>query len=352
MSGPARRPGWPTWPPRPGPAAGGGRPRRALRVTLLCTLAVVLGLVALGAGGVWWGTNHYGDRVARIPDAFPDGPRPQDRQDDTDVTTFLLAGVDRRSEKPTTGTRAAAGLWKPGVQRSDTLMLVRLDADAGEARTVSIPRDSWVQVPGHGRAKVNEAFARGGPPLLVETVERLTGIRVDHFGVVDWHGFRALTDAVGGVPITVRENAYDPQQDRHFAAGTHTMDGEEALAYVRQRHGLPGHELDRIERQQQFLRSLVGEMRGEVGVADPVAMDRMLNAVTGAVSVDADLSNSDLRDFVLDLRRLDTENVEFTTAPIERSEMIHGQYALLLDEDECRKLWHAVETGEPLGAER
>ncbi len=321
-----------------------------LRGLLVCTLAAVLGLLALGAGGVWWGTDHYGDQVTRIPDAFPEGPRPEGGED-SGVTTFLLAGVDRRSEKPTTGSNAAADLWKPGAQRSDTLMLVRLDTETGEAHTVSIPRDSWVAVPGHGTAKVNAAFSWGGPPLLIKTVERLTDIRIDHFGVVDWHGFRSLTDAVGGVPITVGEDSYDPQQDRHFTSGTRTMDGDEALAYVRQRHGLPGHELDRIERQQQFLHSLVGEVRDETGVTEPLGVDRLLDAITGAVSVDAGLSNGELRDLMLGLRHLNGADTHFTTAPIARSEIIDGQYVLHLDQDASQALWKVIESGDTPGAE-
>ncbi|MEV0219660.1 LCP family protein [Streptomyces sp. NPDC050704] len=312
---------------------------------LVLTLVAALSLLGLGTVAVWWGTNHYGDQVTRIPDAFPEGPRPEGDKD----STFLLAGVDTRSREPTTGSDATEHLWRPGVQRSDTLMLVRLGADEQTADTVSIPRDSWVPIPGHGEAKVNAAFAWGGPSLLIKTVEQLTGVRIDHFGVIDWHGFRSLTDAVGGVPITLDENSYDPEQQRHFTAGTHTMNGEEALSYVRQRHGLPGGELDRIKRQQQFLRGLVGEVRDEVSLTDPFATDTMLDAITRTVSVDDRMSNGDLRDLVLDLRHLDASDMSFTTAPIVRSEMIRGQYALILDREKLRVLWHGVETGHPPG---
>lgn len=183
-------------------------------------------------------------------------------------------------------------------------MLVHLSGDERSASTVSLPRDSWVPIPGHGSAKINAAFSWGGPPLLIQTVERLTGIRVDHFGVIDWHGFRSLTDAVGGVPVTIERDSYDPEQDRHFTAGTHVLDGEQALAYVRQRHGLPGGELDRIKRQQQFLQSLVGRIRADVSLTDPLGTDRMLDAITRAVSVDDRMSNGDLRALAFGLRRL------------------------------------------------
>ncbi|NUS27992.1 MAG: LCP family protein [Streptomyces sp.] len=337
-----RQPAWPTWQPRHRLR----RRRHILRALLLSGLAAVLALVALGAGAVWWGTSHYGDQVTRIPDAFPTGPRPSRPAAHDGGTTFLLAGVDSRSSKPTTGSDATTRLWRYGAQRSDTLMLVHLSAGDHRADVMSIPRDSWVGIPGHGTAKINAAFSWGGPPLMIETVERLTGTRVDHFGVIDWHGFKALTDAVGGVPITIPQDSYDPVLEQHFSAGTHVMNGEEALAYVRQRHGVPGGELDRIQHQQQFLRSLVTEIRAEVSLTDPLGTARMLDAVTRTVSVDDHMSNSDLRDLVLGLRHLDAADASFSTAPIVRSQIIRGQYALILDEDELRQRWQAVETDE------
>ncbi|MFF4055887.1 LCP family protein [Streptomyces sp. NPDC001668] len=337
----AHRP-WPQWAPRQ-PVAK--RRHRLLRTLLVLGLAAVLALVGLGAGAVWWGTNHYGDQVTRIPDAFPTGPRPPKPAKHDGGTTFLLAGVDSRSKQPTTGNDATTRLWRYGAQRSDTMMLVHLSADKRTVHVMSIPRDSWVPLPGHGSAKVNAAFSWGGPPLMIQTVEQLTRTRVDHFGVIDWHGFKALTDAVGGVPMTVPRDSYDPVLQQHFTAGTHVMHGEEALAYVRQRHGVPGGELDRIKHQQQFLRSLVGEMRGEVGLTDPLGTARMLDAITRTVSVDNRMSNGDLRDLVVGLRHLDASDAHFTTAPVVRSEMIRGQYALILDQAKLRTQWHAVETG-------
>ncbi|MFI7402294.1 LCP family protein [Streptomyces sp. NPDC049541] len=316
-----------------------------MRRLLVLALATVLALLGLGAGAVWWGTNHYGDQVARIPDAFPTGPRPPGPTAHHGGTTFLLAGVDSRSKRPTTGTNATTRLWRYGAQRSDTMMLVHLSGDKRTVHVMSIPRDSWVPIPGHGSAKVNAAFSWGGPPLMIQTVEQLTRTRVDHFGVIDWHGFKALTDAVGGVRITVAADSYDPVLQRHFAAGTHVMHGDEALAYVRQRHGVPGGELDRIKHQQQFLRSLVGEMRGKVSLTNPFGTARMLDAVTRAVSVDDRMSNGDLRDLVIGLRHLDESDARFTTAPIVRSEMIRGQYALILDRAKLRVRWHEVEKG-------
>ena len=333
---------WPRWEPR----RSTGRPRHLLRAALVLGLAAVLALLGLGAGAVWWGTNHYGDQVTRIPDAFPAGPRPPRPPAHDGGTTFLLAGVDSRSGRPTTGSDATARLWTYGAQRSDTLMLVHLSGDKGTVHVMSLPRDSWVPVPGHGSAKINAAFSWGGPPLMIQTVEQLTGSRVDHFCVIDWNGFKRLTDAVGGVPVTVHEDSYDSARQRHWTAGTHVMHGDEALAYVGQRHGLPAGDLDRIKRQQQFLRGLVGEIRGRVGLTDPLGTARTLDAITGTVSVDDRMSNGDLRGLVFGLRHLDASDARFATAPVLRSETVSGQSALVLDRGKLRAQWRAVETGE------
>ncbi|MDT9694989.1 LCP family protein [Streptomyces sp. P17] len=332
---------WPQWETR----RRSERRHHLLRTLLVLGLATVLALAGLAAGAVWWGTNHYGDQVTRIPDAFPTGQRPPRPADHDGGTTFLLAGVDSRSKQPTTGSDATARLWTYGAQRSDTLMLVHLSGDERAVHLMSIPRDSWVPIPGHGSAKINAAFSWGGPPLMIQTVEQLVGTRVDHFGVIDWQGFRALTDAVGGVSVTVPADSYDPVRQRHFTAGTQVMRGEEALAYVGQRKGLPGGELDRIKRQQQFLYSLVDEIRSEVRLTDPLASARTLDAITRTVSVDDRMSNGDLRNLVFGLRDLEASGARFTTAPIVRSQMIRGQYALILDRSELRERWHAVETG-------
>jgi LCP family protein required for cell wall assembly len=311
----------------------------------VCGVVAVLALAGVAVGGVWWATNHYGDQVTRIPHAFPTGPRPSRPAGHDDGTTFLLAGVDTRSKRPTTGTDARARLWTYGAQRSDTLMLVHLVPGKSSAHVISIPRDSWVPIPGHGSAKINAAFSWGGPPLLVQTVEQLTGARIDHFGVIDWHGFRALTDAVGGVPVTIDQNSYDTETHHRFTAGTHLMNGEEALAYVRQRHGIPGGDLGRIQHQQQFLRAMVGRVRGHVSITDPLGTARMLDAVTRTISVDDHMTNGDLRDLVVSLRNLGAADTRFTTAPVVTSGWEGRQSVLFLDQGALRAQWRAIDAG-------
>src|SRR5689334_4809665 len=119
-----RRP-WPSWAPRERVRSR----RRILRTVLICVLGAALALAGLAVGTVWWGTHHYGDQVTRIPDAFPTETRPPEPPSHDGGTTFLLAGVDSRSKRPTTGSDATGRMWRYGAQRSDTLMLVHLAED-------------------------------------------------------------------------------------------------------------------------------------------------------------------------------------------------------------------------------
>lgn len=116
----------------------------------------------------------------------------------TESLTFLLVGTDSRSPEPTTGAEASGPEYVPGAQRSDVIMLFTLSPDRTGASVVSIPRDSWVPIPGRGLGKINTAYSYGGPTLLINTVEQLTQLRVDHFMVIDFAGFQQMTDAVGG----------------------------------------------------------------------------------------------------------------------------------------------------------
>lgn len=332
-------------PPGQEPPQRGTRHRRRWRRVLIWVLALLLGLLAIGAVGLWWGTDHYAGQVQRIPGALPTVPaaqRPAKPPEAGKSLTFLLVGLDARSDLPTTGRSARAPLWVYGAQRTDTIMLLHLTSDRKNAYLVSIPRDTWVPIPGHGSAKINAAFSWGGPPLLVQTVEQFTGVRVDHFGAIDWDGFRSLTDAVGGVPVTIPQDSYDSQQNVHWKAGTQTMNGATALKYVRQRYGLPGGDLDRIARQQNFLRALMTKVHGSLSLTDPLRLSRIADATANAVSVDDQLSNSELRGLALGMRDLGTNHVTFVTAPLGQFVTIGGQDALTLDPSRTPQLWQAV----------
>jgi LCP family protein required for cell wall assembly len=312
------------------------RTRRVLYVALamLCTVS----LVVVGAG--YWALQHYTGRVQRIPHAFPTAVPPPSK---TGSLTFLLVGGDARSDLPTTGRDAKAPEWKPGAQRSDTMMLVHLPAGRKHAYVVSLPRDSWVPIPGHGSAKLNAAFSWGGPPLLIDTVQRLTKVKIDHLAVIDWSGFKKLTDAVGGVDVTVDKTV--PRRNGPggvWTAGRHHMDGDDALDYVRERYGLPDGDLDRTHRQQNFLRAVLSKMLSSGTLINPLRLKRTLDQVTSVVSVDDRLSDSALRDLVWDMRSLRTSDMVFMNAPVAGFDTKGRQSVVLLDAATASGLWEAM----------
>ncbi|NUU25806.1 MAG: LCP family protein [Streptomycetaceae bacterium] len=301
-------------------------------------LVMVLSLVLIAAVGIWWAIDHYAGKVDRIPNAFPNVPLSEQPPRGKGLN-FVLVGLDSRSDMPTTGRDAKAPLWQEGAQRSDATMLLHLSADRRAAYIVSIPRDAWVTIPGRGDAKINAAFSWGGPPLLIDTVQRLTNVRVDHFAAIDWEGFKRLTDTLGGVDVTVEEDVPPSEDGRAWTAGKYHMNGAEALAYVRERKGLPRGDLDRVERQQNFMRAVFEKLLAGGLLDDPFDLPDLLDALTAAISVDSRLSNGDLRDLVWSLRHLRGDDVAFMTAPVAELTNIAGQDVALLAPEQSAFLW-------------
>jgi LCP family protein required for cell wall assembly len=316
--------------------------RRRTRRVLLLIVIVLMTMLGLLAGAVFVVSERLASQVHRYPNVFS-GLEPDDRPPPTRALTFLFVGTDSLSEQPTTGTEAPLQGQLPGNARSDVIMLVQLNADRRGATVVSVPRDAWVPVPGRGRHKINAAFAFGGPSLLVQTVESLTNIRVDHFGVIDFAGFQAMTDAVGGIDVNVlKPTSFGALS---FHAGLNHLDGEQALAYVRQRKGLPRGDLDRVQRQQNALRALLSRARSNGTLSDPLRSYELLNAITRWVSVDDTLTNSGLRTLAMDLRGLSGDNVTFLTAPVAGLGREGAQSVVYLDADRGAELWRAIKGG-------
>lgn len=308
-------------------------PARSRWRRLVRSLAIVLGIVvtlsvvaALGAD--FWLRSQLGGQITHVHAAMPVGDRPAPAS--KDATTILLLGSDKRVDGSVAG------------QRSDTMMVIHIPADHDEIGIVSIPRDSWVQVPGHGPAKINAAYSWGGPALAVETVEKLTGVRMDHVAVIDWEGFKRITDLLGGVEVTIPNTVTDGYSGRAWEAGTQRMDGETALAYVRQRAGLPRGDLDRIERQQAFLRSLAGQTLSTSTFTNPTLLYDVLDAVTANLSVEEGWSTSQMRNLAWSLRSVRAADIDFTVVPLDRLGTEQGQSVVYLDRPTGEELWQAV----------
>jgi LCP family protein required for cell wall assembly len=331
-----------------GETASGDPKRTGRRRILLVILAVLLVVAGGVAGGLYVVSERLAGNVQRVPAVF-DGLDPDERPAEptgpaADALTFLLVGTDSRSAEPTTGTSAEAPSFEYGAQRSDVIMLARISADRTRAALVSIPRDTWIDIPDHGKAKINAAYSYGGDTLLVETIESLTQVRVDHFAVIDFAGFQAMTDAVGGIDVEVEEATSNFGVDFH--AGVNHLNGEEALAYVRQRFGLPRGDLDRVQRQQNALRALLAKAMSADTLRNPARAYDFLDAVTRSVGVDDTLGNDDLRSLFFSLRSLRADDITFLTAPVTGTGMEGDQSVVYLDQERAARLWRAFDSGD------
>lgn len=306
----------------------------------LAVLAVVafalLGLVAALALSV---SRTLGD-IPRF-DAGLDRPgRPA--ASDSGGTNLLLVGVDEGG-----GTRlrdaVEAAEWQPGVFRSDAIMVVHISADGTEAQAVSIPRDSWVPVEGYGPSKINAAFSYGGPGLLARTVEDLAGIRLDHVAAVDIQGFQAITDTLGGVLLDLDAPLQVQPGGETLGPGYARLDGDAATTYVRERKDLPRGDFDRVQRQQNLVRAMLGEASQWGTLVNPFKLDELVGDVSRHLAVDESLTNGRLRDLAVDASGLRVANISFLTAPNAGSATVEGQSIVRLRLDQVRELFGAID---------
>jgi LCP family protein required for cell wall assembly len=330
------------WSPPPPPRRP-SRWRRARKMLLVGTTVLIV-LVAGAGVAIYLVARHDLNSIRRIPDPFaaipaagrppqPTGPAAKD-------VTFLVGGLDTRPAEEATGPHAASR----DQGRTDTLMLVHLIAGGGGgAYVVSIPRDSWVPIPGHGDGKANWAYAFGGPSLAIRTVEHLTNVRINHFAIIDWSGFQSVTNALGGVTLNIPSTSYDPDNHITWTAGTHHLNGAQALLYVRDRYGLATGDFDREARQQNYLRAMFTQVRHAGLLANPLRAGSLVQALSNAVSVDSTLGNSQVVHLALSLSKLKMSRIVFTTVPYTGTGTVGGQSIVRLNQSIGPRFWHAFE---------
>jgi LCP family protein required for cell wall assembly len=220
-------------------------------------------------------------------------------------------------------------------------MVVHVPSGGGRPLLMSIPRDSWVDIPGYGYNKINAAFAFGGPALLARTVENLTGLRIDHFMEIGFGGFVRVVNDVGGVRLCLKQPLTDPAAGLHLKAGCQTLFGAAALGFVRSRHTYATQDLQRIQNQRIFLRALLRKLTSTGVILDPFKSLPAASGVTGALTVDSGTSLYQLLEVAEALR-----NPVTTTAPIANSNyLVDGQDALLLNTTELAELAKALNDG-------
>ncbi|MBU4189001.1 MAG: LCP family protein [Propionicimonas sp.] len=300
--------------------------RRWLRRSLLA-LGVVLALL-LGTAGFYLVVGLQAlQGIKRDPGLMPtdDGYQTVPATIDGPLN-FLLMGSDSRN---------------PDERgRSDTLMIAHLNASRDTLYLISLPRDMYVDIPGHGKNKINAAYAFGGPRLTVKTVQNIIGTRIDHTAMIDFEGFVGLTTDVGGV--TVFNEIESTNLGFNFPRGDITISGEEALAYVRQRYDLPHGDFDRAARQRLVVKALILKLLKPATVANPATFNAVATKLGGYLTVDNKLTNELIWNLATDLNIKSARDIRQIQAPIARGATIKGSSVLIVNEERMAALAKAI----------
>lgn len=311
--------------PRRRKAGAGPWTRRAL-LALLLVLALVAGLLL-----------YFYSRIGKV-DALRDYPG---RPAAASGTNWLIVGSDSR-EGLSDAQIKKLHLGKVGGQRTDTIILLHKPS-SGQPTLVSLPRDSYVPIPGHGKNKLNAAFAFGGPALLVRTVEQATGLRVDHYAEIGFGGFVGVTDAVGGVTLCPTRDITDEKSGLNVKKGCQSMNGPTSLAYVRARYFDPKGDLGRVQRQQQYLSAVFHAALSPGVLLNPFRVVRLANAGTKALAVDKGDGTFDLIRLFLVMRSISGGHGKSVTVPVsDPAYQTPAGDAVKWDSEKARALFHSL----------
>lgn len=304
------------------------RNRLALGVT-----AGILGLVLLALAAIVGfyvkSANDAMNHMQRQP-LLPQGTRPPapTAEDGKDApVNILIMGTDSRGE---------------GDQgRSDVLIMAHISGDRKAVYLISFPRDMWVNVPGYGMAKINAAYAWGGMPLTVQTVEELTGARVSHTSIIDFEGFVQVVDAIGGI------NVYNHAASDRFPAGYIELDGESALAFSRERYNLPNGDLDRARRQREVVMAVTRHMLTPEVLADPGRFNNAVNTIAPHFTVNEEFTNAEMTKLALSMRVTGISGLRQLQAPITGfGTSDDGQSIDIVDAELMAELGNALQNDE------
>lgn len=351
-------------PPPDAPADAGpegqpaASPRRRRRTVLRIVLASALVLALVTGVGGYLLVRHLDGNI--VTGSFDDvGPGRPERQytGNGKPLNILVMGDDSRSGP---GNRIDG---EAGAGGSDTTILVHLSADRTRAYAVSVPRDSIVERPACGDSSPaasnqmwNEAFTVGGELCTVDQFEQTTGVRLDHYAVIDFNGFGQMVEAIDGVPVCVSEDIVDEDNAIFVPAGDPTeLSGDQALDYVRARYvgeRIEQNDLSRIRRQQEFIGALVRKLQSAGTLARPDRLIRFLDAATSSLRTDEDLGSvGDIARIALQVRDIGLERVQFLTVPTEYFPLdsaLRGKVRWTADAD---RLWQLVARDEVLPAD-
>jgi LCP family protein required for cell wall assembly len=301
----------------PQPPVPPQRPKRRRHVMRWIGLVVAIAVLAAG-GYVFFNYQRFVSGVNQV-DAIDDSG--DDAFDGTDQN-ILLVGDDHRPDGASDAQLAQLGTTADGGGTStDTMMVMHIPADGSSATLISFPRDSWVDVPGFGKNKLNAAFSlgggnenpAGGARLLISVIEGMTGLHIDHYVRVSLLGFYNIAEALGPIDVCLNNPVNDRYSTLNLPAGVSTLNAQQALAFVRQRHGLPRGDLDRQVRQQYFLSVEARKILSAGTLLNPFKLGEVLDAVSGAIETDDGLNFIDL---ATQMKGLSADNITTATIPI------------------------------------
>jgi LCP family protein required for cell wall assembly len=336
----------------------GTETRRARRSVLqkLVIIGNVFAMVGFlfAAGALAYGYDKYG-RIPRVEIGETLSASEDEGTDEVVAENFLIVGVDSAAgldaDDPVASSRTdVAGL------RSDTMMVLRVDPASTRAALLSLPRDLWVPIPGHGNGRINEAIELGGPELLVETIQDYLGIPVNHYAQVDFHGFGRLVDAIDGVEIHFPNPVRDQRSGLSVPEpGCITLDPRNALGFVRSRayqeyidgrwRTDPTGDLGRIRRQQQFIIAAM-ERSVERGLRNPVTLDELIDSTLDAVTIDDTLDGNDLLALGREFRRFDPASLDVYQLPVV-DDSVGGAAILRLVTQEAEPVLDIFRSSDP-----
>ncbi|MFC5668087.1 LCP family protein [Kitasatospora misakiensis] len=349
-------PGGPPGGPAGAPSdRSGGLPDRRRVWPRRLAAGIAFSILATSCGG--WAVLHGLGSIDRV-DAFSnDRARPAD----DGSTTFLVVGTDEREGIPEKTLKTVLHAGGESCHCTDTMMIVQLSGDGSRAGVISIPRDSYVDIPAHrdpatrrtvpaGKGKINAAYGLGGPQLTVATVEQNTGLRIDHYLQVDFAGFVSAVDAVGGVRVCTAKPLKDEYSGLDLPPGTSTLDGAGALKYVRARHVDGSADLGRMHRQQKLVAQLLHQVTSGGTLLNPVRLARVTDSLLGSVKADKGLSADDLITLAARLKELTAGRTDFVTVPLASVDHPVAGWGstVLWDRERARALFDAVREGRPL----
>ncbi|MFC6067869.1 LCP family protein [Streptomyces ochraceiscleroticus] len=262
-------------------------------------------------------------------------------------TNWLLVGSDSRRDL-THRQQQELHVGHEAVRNTDTVMLLHY-GDSGPS-LVSLPRDSYVAVPGHGKNKINAAYGLGGAKLLSRTVEQATGLRVDHYAEVDFLGLVRVVDALGGVRLCLDAPLKDEKSGADFPAGCSRMNGTQALAYVRARYSDPKGDLGRVQRQRALISAVSERMLGPGTLLNPFRTVPALDAALAALRVDGRTGVVDLTQMGLSMKQVAKGSGTATTVPVTGpgTAVAGAGDVLVWDAERARRLFRALRTDEPI----